>query len=155
MSAGLTIVPAAENRLDEVCALEEICFSQPWTRRQLEAQLDPSQYVFLTALDGAQLAGYGAFLYVLDEGYISNIAVAPEYRRQGVGGALLDALLESAASLCLAFLTLEVRESNKAARSLYESRGFQVVGLRRDYYSLPREDAILMTALLPPSGGGK
>ena len=83
--------------------------------------------------------------YVLDEGYINNIAVSPSYRRRGVASALMDRLIDSARGLSLAFLTLEVRCGNHAAISLYEKYGFERVGLRRGYYEKPREDALLMT----------
>ncbi|MDO4750444.1 MAG: ribosomal protein S18-alanine N-acetyltransferase [Eubacteriales bacterium] len=142
------IADAVSEQLPDICALEQICFSSPWTEEQLAIQLNPSMFVFLTAYDGTQLVGYGAFQYVLDEGYISNIAVAPAYRRQGMGGAVLDALLKRAEELSLSFLTLEVRASNEAAQGLYRSRGFREVGTRRAYYSRPTEDAVLMTVFL-------
>ena len=89
--------------------------------------------------------GYANFLHVLDEGDIGNVAVAPEFRRQGVADALLEALCARAAALDLAFLTLEVRASNAPAIALYRKHGFQAVGQRRNYYQKPDEDALLMT----------
>ena len=89
--------------------------------------------------------GGGNFRLVLDEGYIGNVAVTPGHRRQGVGDALLAALTALGRERGLAFLTLEVRESNLPARRLYEKHGFRPAGCRRGYYSRPREDAILMT----------
>ncbi len=100
---------------------------------------------FLVALDGDELCGYGDYLAVLDEGYMGNLAVAESRRGAGVGGALLDALLARGRESGLAFLTLEVRESNAPARALYAGRGFQSVGRRKKYYEKPVEDAILMT----------
>lgn len=94
--------------------------------------------------DGA-LLGCGWFQYVLDEGYVGDLAVAEAHRRRGLGEALLTALLDRARELDLAFLTLEVRESNLPARRLYEKTGFTEVGHRKNYYERPREDAVLMT----------
>ena len=79
---------------------------------------------------------------------IDAVAVSPEYRRQGIGEKLLLALLEKAKGLALSFVTLEVRESNRAARELYKKHGFADVGKRKNYYDQPREDAILMTLFL-------
>ena len=87
-------------------------------------------------------------MFVLDEGYISNVAVHPQWRRQGVADALLDALTEQARQKLLSFLTLEVRESNAPAIALYEKHGFRAVGRRKSYSEKPREDAILMTRTL-------
>ena len=85
---------------------------------------------------------------MLDEGYISNVAVHPDARRQGIGDALIDALAAKAAELELAFLTLEVRESNAPAIALYAKHGFHPVGKRKNYYDAPKEDAVLMTCYL-------
>ena len=86
-------------------------------------------------------AGGGA-----DEGYVGNVAVAEPFRRRGVGEALVRAMLADAKGRGAAFLTLEVRESNRPARRLYERCGFRTVAVRKDYYERPREDAVLMTA---------
>ena len=95
--------------------------------------------MFLIASAEETVLGYANFLHVLDEGDIGNVAVAPEYRRQGI------ALCARAAALDLAFLTLEVRASNAPAIALYRKHGFQAVGQRRNYYQKPDEDALLMT----------
>ena len=87
-------------------------------------------------------------MYVLDEGYISNVAVSPAYRRQGIADKLISQLLKSAEDKELTFVTLEVRQSNIPAISLYEKNGFIKVGQRKNYYDLPKEDAILMTKFL-------
>ncbi len=143
----LRVAPLRPEQLDEAEAIERDCFSRPWTKEQLAGQLG-EDHVFLGAGRDGRLLGYGAFQRILDEGYISNIAVSSDHRRQGVGGAILDALVEAAGKLNLSFLTLEVRESNTGARRLYASRGFDEVGRRRGYYEAPREDAILMTKTL-------
>ena len=143
------ISEAREELLPQLQQIEQRSFSVPWTEAMLRLQLDPNSHVFLTAETGAGLvAGYVGMMYVLDEGYISNVAVAPEHRRQGVADALLDALETRARHLRLSFLTLEVRASNAAAIALYQKHGFSVVGRRPNYYEKPREDALLMTRVL-------
>ena len=87
-------------------------------------------------------------MHVLDEGYISNVAVSAGYRRQSVGDRLIDALVARGRDLRLSFLTLEVRRSNDPATALYAKHGFVPVGVRKNYYVKPKEDAILMTLYL-------
>lgn len=142
----MTITRVQPHHLPAIEAIEQACFSLPWTRAQLEYQMNAGNCVFLAALDSAgTVMGYVGLMYVLDEGYISNIAVAPDFRRRGVADALLLALIHRAGALSLAFLTLEVREGNEAAISLYAKHGFAPVGRRKNYYDSPKEDALLMT----------
>lgn len=140
------IIDTAEAQLEQIEAIEQQCFSCPWTMDQLRSQLSDDRHVFLAAVEesGAVL-GYVGMMYVLDEGYISNVAVAPAYRRQGVADALISALMTRAEELNLAFVTLEVRAGNEPAKALYAKHGFVPVGRRKNYYDLPKEDAILMT----------
>ena len=144
----LRIVNAEKRHLDALVELERRCFSIPWTRAQLTAELPDERHEFLVAEAGEEVLGYVGMLFVLDEGYISNVAVAPDYRRQGVASALIRALLARAAERELSFVTLEVRESNAPAIALYEGFGFAPVGRRKNYYDAPKEDAILMTCFL-------
>ena len=139
------ITDAEEWMLPQLEELEKLCFSLPWTIEQLRSQLPDEHHIFLTALEGEHLLGYVGMMYVLDEGYISNVAVAPEARRKGIGDALIEELMKRAGLLELAFVTLEVRQSNAPAAALYEKHGFTAVGKRKNYYDLPREDAVLMT----------
>lgn len=141
----LAVANADETMLDQIEAIEQACFSVPWTRAQLASQLDESRHVFLAAVAQESVLGYVGMMYVLDEGYIANVAVAPDARRQGVGRALIAALLQRAAELDLAFVTLEVRASNAPAIALYSGFGFESVGRRKNYYDKPSEDALLMT----------
>lgn len=147
-----TILDAAARHLPQVERLEQVCFSVPWTEAQLRAQLPDDRHVFLVAERGGEVLGYVGLMYVLDEGYISNVAVSPDCRRQGIGAALIAELIRRAVQLELAFLTLEARASNAPAIRLYEKMGFQQVGRRKNYYQRPEEDAILMTLFL---NGGK
>ena len=147
-----TILDAAARHLPQVERLEQVCFSVPWTEAQLRAQLPDDRHVFLVAERGGEVLGYVGLMDVLDEGYISNVAVSPDCRRQGIGAALIAELIRRAGQLELAFLTLEARASNAPAIRLYEKMGFQQVGRRKNYYQRPEEDAILMTLFL---NGGK
>lgn len=139
---------AREELLPAIQKIEQESFSVPWTEPMLRLQLDPDSHVFLTAEADGRVVGYVGLMYVLDEGYISNVAVHPDWRRQGVADALLTGLEERAKKLMLSFLTLEVRESNAPAIALYEKHGYRAVGRRRNYYEKPTEDAILMTLKL-------
>ena len=141
------IVPMTRDHLDEAAALERVCFTTPWSRNMLAEELDNDASAYLAALDAedGSLVGYAGLLVVVDEGYITNIAVRPESRRAGVASALLDVFVRFAEGNRLAFLTLEVRASNYGAIALYGSRGFRGVGRRPNYYEHPKEDAIIMT----------
>ena len=139
-----SIVTMTDTHLDQIEALEKLCFSDPWSRKTLEDMVANESAVNLAAVDPAGLVlGYVSLYTVLDEGYINNVAVRPEARRQGVATALLRELRRRGEKL--AFLTLEVRESNHGARSLYANLGYREAGRRRDYYFHPKEDAIIMT----------
>ena len=140
------IVPMTADHLDEVAELERICFTTPWSRNMLAEELDNYLSAFLVALDdNDKVAGYAGLQAVLDEGYITNVAVRPDCRRQGIAGKLLQVFLDFAKGNHLALLSLEVRASNYDAIAHYGSRGFRSVGRRKNYYELPRQDAIIMT----------
>ena len=139
------IIDANEAHLPQILKIERECFSLPWTEEALGSQLDKSRHVFLSALWGGTVLGYVGLMFVLDEGYISNVAVSSEHRRKGVGEALVAALKERGEALGLSFMSLEVRASNAPAIALYEKLGFQHAGVRKGYYEKPREDALIMT----------
>ena len=147
LKKDVRIVPMTHEHLDEVAAMERVCFSVPWSRNMLAEELENECSAYLVALDpeDGSVVGYAGLLVVADEGYITNVAVRPESRRGGVASALLDVFVSFAAGNALAFLTLEVRESNYGAIALYGSRGFRGVGRRKNYYEHPTEDAIIMT----------
>ena len=132
----------------QIQRIEQQSFSVPWTEAMLRIQLQPDSHVFLTAETAEGVVGYVGMMYVLDEGYISNVAVHPDWRRQGVARALIRELEARAGKMLLSFLTLEVRESNAAALALYEKCGYRIVGRRKNYYEKPTEDAVLMTLTL-------
>jgi len=143
------IIDVNERHIKRIHQLEEECFSMPWTEEQLAAQRKDGQHEFIAAVGADDVPlGYVGMMYVLDEGYISNVAVDKQYRRQGIADALIEAMTRRARELKLAFLTLEVRAGNLAAICLYEKHGFAPVGRRKNYYEQPREDALLMTKFL-------
>ena len=142
------ILDAQRWLVPQIEQLELQCFSCPWNAEQISSQLKNNQHEFIAAVSDDKLLGYVGMMYVLDEGYIANVAVSSEYRRLGIGDALIARLMEIALELKLSFVTLEVRASNTAAIELYTKHGFSPVGRRKNYYDLPKEDAILMTNYL-------
>ena len=108
------IVPVNEEMLDTLEEMEKECFSVPWTREMLQYQMSGNN-VFLAAIHNGEVMGYIGMMFVLDEGYISNVAVTGKYRRQGIAKALIGALEEKCREMQLSFMTLEVRESNTPA----------------------------------------
>lgn len=142
------IIDIEEKHIPQIKELEKRCFTVPWTDEQLRAQLPDKMHMFLVAVSGDTVLGYVGMMYVLDEGYISNVAVSPDYRREGIADAIIAELLCRAEELKLSFVTLEVRESNAPAKALYKKHGFSEVGKRKNYYNFPKEDAILMTIFL-------
>ena len=144
---SVKIVPMTADQLEELEKLERICFSRPWSRKMLAEELENQCAAFLVAEDSVsgRVLGYAGLMVVADEGYITNVAVFPEYRRQGIAAQILQVFLQFAAANHLAFLTLEVRPSNAAAIALYQGFGFEEVGRRKNYYDLPKEDALILT----------
>lgn len=141
------IVPMAAEHLDRLEQLERMCFSRPWSKKMLAEELDNQCAAFLVAVEPEteKAVGYAGLLVVADEGYITNVAVDPSCRRQGVAAQLLQVFDNFAKGNHLAFLTLEVRPSNAAAIALYEGFVFREVWRRRNYYDLPKEDALILT----------
>lgn len=144
---SVKIVPMTADHLEELEKLERICFSRPWSRKMLAEELENQCAAFLVSEDSVsgRVLGYAGLMVVADEGYITNVAVFPEYRRQGIAAQILQVFLHFAEANRLAFLTLEVRPSNAAAIALYQGFGFEEVGRRKNYYDLPKEDALILT----------
>lgn len=145
----MTVVPMEERHLSALAAIEKLCFHAPWSEAMLREELGKG--IFLVAERDGRVIGYIGCQTVLDEGYITNVAVLPAARRQGIGRTLIAALIGQAKACGLAFVTLEVRVSNAAAITLYAAEGFTRVGTRKNFYSAPIEDALLMTTYLKRS----
>lgn len=146
--AELTIVPMGERHLGALAELERVCFSAPWTRDGLAAELQNPCAVFFVAEFGGGVAGYAGMNCVLDECYVDNVAVFPQYRRRGVARALMGSLTDVAERRGASFVTLEVRASNAGAIALYAGTGFREAGRRPGFYSGPNEDALILTKTL-------
>lgn len=129
----------------EVAALEAICFSDPWSENSVASELNNKLSYWLVALDGDRVAGYIGSQTVMGESDMMNVAVHPDYRRKGIAETLILALIDGLKQeMDSNSLTLEVRASNAPAISLYEKLGFGQVGLRKNYYRNPREDALIL-----------
>ena len=145
-AASYPLVPMTIELIPQIAELERLCFSKPWNEQMLAEELDNPTASFIVAVgDNGQVLGYAGISVIAGEGYIDNVAVREEYRRQGIAQALLDVFLRFGKAHQLAFLTLEVRASNDPAKQLYMKHGFEQVGRRKDYYDEPNEDAIIMT----------
>lgn len=142
----MTIIPMEERHLAALAEIEKACFHAPWSEAMLREELGKG--LFLVAERDGQAVGYVGCQTVLDEGYITNVAVSPDCRRQGIARALIAELIAKARAAGLAFVTLEARASNAPAIALYEGTGFGRVGVRKNFYTAPTEDAVLMTLFL-------
>ena len=151
-TVGALVRPMLESDLDRVTAIETASFSTPWKAATFRTLLDRSGAV-LRVLETPLLpvAGYAVLWCILDQGELANIAIAPELRDRGLGSFLLDRMTVEARSRGVESLYLEVRVSNFRARAMYGSRGFEEIGVRRDYYEKPREDARILVKRLNPT----
>ncbi len=141
--SNIQIIPMEKAHIPAISALEEKLFSAPWDAESLQSELENPLSLWLVAMDADTLAGYIGSQSVLGESDMMNLAVAPAYRRQGIGRMLVERLIAalSAENHCL---TLEVRASNEPAIRLYEAMGFLPVGRRPRYYKRPPEDALIL-----------
>ena len=128
----------------QIAELEKLCFSDPWSEKSIGSELSCRLSVWLVALEGERVVGYVGSQTVIDETDMMNIAVHPDYRRRGIAEALVAGLEEKLKQRGSRALTLEVRDSNVPAITLYENLGFQQVGLRKNYYRNPKEDARIL-----------
>ncbi|MDO4539829.1 MAG: ribosomal protein S18-alanine N-acetyltransferase [Syntrophomonadaceae bacterium] len=141
-----------ENDLDDVMDIEKECFTLPWSRASYEGELSNKFSTYLVIDIDGEIAAYGGVWTVFEEGRITNVAVAPRFRGQHLGEALMLALEEEVRRRKGTLLLLEVRASNAAAISLYNKLGFIQTGVRAKYYIDNNEDALSMTKLLVGSG---
>ena len=138
------IKPATLSDVADIKKIEDECFSTPWSENSIEEALkNPCSHFYLAKVNG-ETAGYIGIQIFSGEGYFTNVATLPEFRKQGIATALIERTLENE----MEFLTLEVRKSNIPAISLYKKLGFEEVGIRPKFYREPNEDAVLMTKFL-------
>ena len=127
-----------------IAELEKVCFSDPWSENSIASELDNRLSYWLVAEEQGRVVGYVGSQSVLDGADMMNLAVAPEFRRRGIGEKLVNALVSYLQQRGILVLLLEVRVSNAPAIALYERLGFEQVGRRPRYYHNPREDALIM-----------
>jgi len=144
--SGMVIERAERTELSGIADIERRSFTDPWSAASFQELVRNRDTYFACArtAPGAPILGYVVAWFAADEAEIANLAVAPEARGQGVGAALLDAALAESERRGAAAVYLEVRDSNRTARRLYASRGFEEVGRRRGYYRRPLEDAVIL-----------
>ena len=137
----MKIEKLSKKHLDDVWEIEKICFSSPWSREDLEKQINIETSHFLVAVEDGRAVGYMGLQIFSGQGYVTNVAVLPQYRQRGIAAMLINEQMKNQ----MDFITLEVRQSNTPAINLYTKMGFENVGVRPNFYSNPTENAIIMT----------
>lgn len=127
-----------------IAEIEKLCFPEAWSEKMVLSAMENGVF-YIAAVSGGEIIGYAGGAQVLDEGQVANIALRPEFRGRGLGRRLTEALINRYLEKGCSVITLEVRHNNTPAISLYSSLGFVEVGRRKNYYSNPAADAILMT----------
>jgi [ribosomal protein S18]-alanine N-acetyltransferase len=140
-----SIVPMGEEHLDALADVDRLCFSHPWTRDGLKAELGSDTACFASAVKSGAAVGCAGMHCICGECYIDKVTVHPDCRRQGIAQALVQYLIDDAIKHNAEFITLEVRAGNAPAIALYTKLGFEKVGVRKKFYTEPDEDALLMT----------
>jgi [ribosomal protein S18]-alanine N-acetyltransferase len=141
----IEIIRACKEHIDEITAIERICFRIPWSRESIREEIEDNNLaIYLCAKTDGKIAGYAGYWKVTDEAHITNIAVHPEYRRNGIGSILVKGMIETCRKTGIDRMTLEVRKSNVEAQGLYKKFGFKFAGIRKAYYSDNKEDAVIM-----------
>lgn len=142
----IKVILLTDEHTDKLVELENRCFSDPWTKNMFSGDLKSEHTYYLGAFnENEDLIGYIGMWDVGDTGDITNVAVHPKYRRRGIASLLITELYDICIDKSISHINLEVRESNNNAISLYEKLGFEKVGLRKNYYKNPSENALLMT----------
>ncbi len=147
----MRIETMTHTHLSDILNVEKESFSHPWTEAMFLEELSGKDSVYRVLTEDGKAIAYMGMWILADEGHITNVAVAKDYRRKGVASRLVDDFISLAKERSLIFMTLEVRESNQSAISLYEKKGFVPVGRRKRYYE-NTEDAILMTKFFDTEG---
>ena len=140
----IQFVEMKAEHVPQVADLERTCFADPWSEKSISSELGNIWSLWLVALLDDTVIGYIGSQTAIDETDVMNVAVHPDYRRRGVAESLIDMLVTELKNRGSHALMLEVRASNAAAIALYEKMGFAQVGLRKNYYRNPKEDALIM-----------
>ncbi len=141
-----------ESDLEAIAALEQVTFSDGWTLKSIYDTFCQKQAFVVTAETDGRIVGYCIVYFALDEGEIARIAVDTSCRRQGVGREILNQVEKRCAERGIVRLLLDVRESNETARKFYLNFGFREDGVRKNFYDMPREDAVLMSKVIGNTG---
>lgn len=134
-----------QRHISDVAEIERQCFSKPWSENAIAAELENDSAHFFVAKLCGEVIGYIGMHCAADECYVANVGVLKKYRRMGVGSALIKYAADTARQMKMSFISLEVRPSNTEAVRIYERFGFERVGLRKNFYSEPKEDGLIMT----------
>jgi ribosomal-protein-alanine N-acetyltransferase len=140
----MEVLPMSADDLDELMEIEKVSFPTPWSRESYLAELENEVSYYRVIRCNGKLVGYGGLWLIIDEGHVTNIAVHPDFRKQGIGEKLMDELIGLAKKQKIMGITLEVRPSNQAALRLYNKYGFIPTGIRKGYYTDNGEDALIM-----------
>ena len=140
----MRIIRMNKDHVSQIAHLETQCFSDPWSEKSIASELENPLSLWLVAEEDGQVYGYVGSQTVLDESDMMNVAVDPRFRRQGIARALIETLIAELSKMGSRCLRLEVRVSNENARALYARMGFQQLGLRKNYYHNPKEDALIL-----------
>lgn len=140
----IEILPMDQTHVAQIAQLETLCFSDPWSESSIASELSNPLSCWLVAVEGEKVAGYIGSQTVMGETDMMNVAVHPDYRRQGIANRLILTLVEALKARGSHWLMLEVRQSNDPARALYAKLGFAEVGRRKNYYRNPKEDALIL-----------
>ena len=140
----MMILNMSAEHISQVAALEKICFSDPWSENSVASELNNPLSLWLVVVEEGRVIAYVGSQTVMDETDMMNIAVHPDHRRQGYAGALITELIRQLKTNGSRMLTLEVRASNVPAIGLYTGYGFRQIGLRKNYYRNPKEDALIL-----------
>ena len=141
----IEIKPMENSHIEDVLFVETSCFLIPWTKNDFIREINENKMaIYRVALCDGKVVGYAGMWHVINEGHITNVAVLEQYRKLGVGAALLQALIDAALEREMIGITLEVRINNYPAQKLYLKYGFRPEGLRKKYYVDTGEDAVIM-----------
>jgi ribosomal-protein-alanine N-acetyltransferase len=141
---SLRYEPLKESHFPRILEIEKDSNTAPWSEKSFKNELSNPQSVFIVAFLGSKIAGFGGLWLCVDEAHITTIAIAPEFRRNGLGKALMVQLLNRAQDKGMTCSTLEVRAGNEAAINLYKQLGYVDTARRRGYYPDNHEDALVM-----------
>ena len=140
----MRIIQMNKDHVSQIAQLEAQCFSDPWSEKSIASELENPLSLWLVAEENGRVWGYVGSQTVLDESDMMTVAVDPGFRRQGIARTLIETLIAELSKMGSRCLRLEVRVSNENARALYARMGFQQLGLRKNYYHNPKEDALIL-----------